>query len=99
MTHPKTLLEMAGAEPMLPPLATVAVVLIDIQRELSTPERKYISGRSKNASVGEQRKSWFGFWQGEREGDLPPRYCSEYLMWRSSDQSSLTRVLAAVDHH
>ena len=38
MTQPKTLLEMAGAKPVLPPLDTVAVVLIDIQME-------YLDGR------------------------------------------------------
>jgi hypothetical protein len=39
---------------------------------LSRPERKYISGRRENASVGGAEESWFGFWQGEREGDHPP---------------------------
>jgi len=66
---------------------------------MSTPERKYISGRSKNVSVGGGRESWFGFWQGELAGETPPRCCSEYLVSSSSDRSSLIQVLAAVDRH
>lgn len=33
MTQPRTLLEMAGVKPTLPPLDTIAVVLIDMQME------------------------------------------------------------------
>ena len=37
--------------------------------------------------------------QGECEGDFPPRYCSEQLMWSSHEWSGLMRDLAAVDRH
>ena len=68
---------------------------------MSRPDRKYISSRSKNTSVKGRCESWFGLWQGEREGDLPLASACR-IQESSSDQgepvlSGFCRRLIVID--
>jgi hypothetical protein len=55
--------------------------------KIATFRANLCQGRTESTSVAagkihqfeERREWWFGFWQGEREGELPPRYCMECL--------------------